>query len=277
MSDTARITMADARAPRSWLPAMPHRGRGVTLIELLVVMGMIALLTSILLPSMAGARASAHRVLCSTNLAQVVRADLYYADENDNSFCPGALDFGKNLHRWHGTRTNTHEAFDPTDGPLTPYLGENGLIRQCPAFPVEEIVKHGDDFERGAGGYGYNNRYIGMQVPYTPESHRSGVQTHQVKRPAETVMFADTAFAANSLIEYSFVEPRFHPEYPLFRTDPSIHFRHRGAANVGWVDGHVDSQMMTFTWKSGMYPADPKRYDIGWFGDSDDNRLYDLD
>ncbi len=252
--------------------------RALTMIELLVVMGVIALLASILLPSMAGARASANRVLCSANLAQVVRANLYYADENESAFCPGAVEFlENNLHRWHGTRTNTSEPFDPTEGPLTPYLGEDGLIRQCPAFPVDAIVDQGDAWEKGNGGYGYNNNYIGMQIPYTKESHRSGVKTHQVKRPGETVMFADTAFAANSLIDYSFVEPRFHPRYPLYRTDPSTHFRHRGVANVGWVDGHVDSRRMTFTWKSGMYPADPKRYGIGWFGDSDDNRLYDLD
>jgi len=253
------------------------------MVELLVVMGVLALLASILLPSMAAARASCKRVVCGTHLAQIVRANLYYADENHSTFCPGAADMQHNLHRWHGSRSTVTEAFDPKDGPLTPYLGEDGLIRRCPEFPVDEIIHKSDAWERGNGGYGYNNAFLGVQLArhrsgeFTVVSDAGGAQVHLVKRPFETVMFADAAFAAKSLIDYSFVEPRYHPAYPIYRADPSTHFRHQGTANVGWVDGHVDSRTMTFTWKSGLYPADPKRFGIGWFGETDDNRYYDLD
>ena len=89
-------------------------------------------------------------------------------------------------------------------------------------------------------------------------------------------MFADCAFAASGLIEYSFAEPRFHPGFPGSRADPSIHFRHRSLTNVGWCDGHVDSRIRAFTWSSGLYSGDPKRLHIGWFGDSDDNRFFEV-
>ena len=69
-----------------------QRRRGISMLELLVVMGMIALLASIFLPSMAGARAVAKRLLCSSNLAQVVRANLSYANEHESTVCPGAVD-----------------------------------------------------------------------------------------------------------------------------------------------------------------------------------------
>jgi prepilin-type processing-associated H-X9-DG protein/prepilin-type N-terminal cleavage/methylation domain-containing protein len=261
----------------------------MTLIEVLVTMSVIAVLASLVVPKLAGARAGAMAVMCKSNLNQVVRANLYYADENDGYHCPGAINLKPkpgvqaNLHRWFGTRSTTAEAFDPRGGALTPYLGEDGAIRQCPSFQAEEVARRGEGFERACGGYAYNNAFVGRQVrqrasgAYELLRDDAGAAVHVVRRPAETAMFADAAFAENTLVEYSFIEPRFHPSYPAFRADPSTHFRHRGSANIGWVDGHVDARGMTFTWRSGVYAADPGDYDIGWFGETDDNKYYDLD
>ncbi len=84
-----------------------------------------------------------------------------------------------------------------------------------------------------------------------------------------------TSAVLSGLIEYSFAEPRFHPQFGS-RADPSIHFRHHKNANVAWCDGHVSPQTRTFTWSSGVYEGDPDRCDIGWFGQADDNSLFDL-
>ncbi len=257
-------------------------GGGFTLIELLVVMGMIALLLAMLVPSLSAARAQAKSVVCRSNIRQVALANEYYAEENNRIYCPGAADFLENLHRWHGTRDHPSEPFDSSRGPLVPYLGPDGAIRQCPTFPAAEIAARSGGFEESNGGYGYNNAFIGMQLKryaigeYIVTDDRAGAPADRVNVPAATIMFADSAFAASTLIEYSFAEPRFHPQFPGYRADPSIHFRHRKSANVAWCDGHVDSRERTFTWASGLYRADPDRYGIGWFGQSDDNDLFDL-
>lgn len=64
-------------------PGFSARG-AFTLIELLVVVAIIALLISILLPSLNGARRSAKRAVCSANQRQIGIASRAYGDENED-------------------------------------------------------------------------------------------------------------------------------------------------------------------------------------------------
>ena len=59
-----------------------RRARGFTLVELLVVIGIIALLISILLPSLNQARRSAKKVVCLSNVRQVFTGYNFYANDN---------------------------------------------------------------------------------------------------------------------------------------------------------------------------------------------------
>ncbi|MBN1511186.1 MAG: prepilin-type N-terminal cleavage/methylation domain-containing protein [Phycisphaerae bacterium] len=77
------MTRTGARRP-------PHGG--FTLIELLVVVSIIALLLSILLPSLQKAREQAKEVKCASQLAGFGRGFYAYAAGNDDYLCSGSFD-----------------------------------------------------------------------------------------------------------------------------------------------------------------------------------------
>ena len=264
-----------------------------TLVELLVVIAIIALLMGVLMPALVAARAQGKAVVCRSNLRQLALANIGYAMENDGYYVPASVGFLADstggLHRWHGTRENSEELFDPLKGPLVGYLGD-GAVKECPERV--RFVKGQDwdtNYEQGCGGYGYNQVYIGSrlwQLGWCDEAYEKTTQITEVRKPSETLMFADCAMAnknsnGNAYIhEYSFAEPAFwlnngKPATSWGYASPSIHFRHRDKANVAWVDGRISSESRTeYNGRNG-YGVKSADFAIGWFGPLD-NSQFDL-
>ena len=262
--------------------------KAFTLVELLVVITTIALLMSILMPALAAARTQGKAVVCKSNIRQLVLANIGYASENDGSYAPAAIDIiGGNKHRWHGMRDDINSPFDSAKGPLAGYLAD-GRVKRCP----EKVnFRHGDpwdwDFEDGCGGYGYNMTYIGSRVweRYEDEKCKVTTKDSEVRRPSQTLMFADTAMAKLDngrpyYLEYSFAEPPFtvFNSKPImsFYMSPSIHFRHKARANIGWADGHTDSQQMAEFKGKNAYGVDSSSMKLGWF-EPINNTPFDLE
>lgn len=278
------------------------QARAFTLIELLVVISIIALLVSILLPSLSRAKELARKEVCKTSIRSLQLANEIYQTEYANRYCP-AVPGKNNLGRWFGSRlsagTDNTNPFDIPDGPLLAYL-PGRVVRDCPSFKDFD-----SGFETGCGGFGYNQTFVGSYIKlngHTSEGWgnysidgidsptQSGNLADSFTSPTQTVAFCDTAFAskthapAKGIIEYSFCEPPRGAMYgetwnTTYPKRPSIHFRHMGMANIAWLDSHISEEEMTFSNNSSGSAygyAKPIDYHIGFFGPNDYS-LFDLE
>jgi len=124
-----------------------------TLVELLVVIGIIALLISILLPSLGKARRAANTVKCSANLRSILQGMQIYASQN-NGAIPGSP---------HTTARFLYN--DPVLGTTNSMYGDNNCPTIVQSFdwssPIARIM--GIKFEEGATAALRVRRFLEMR------------------------------------------------------------------------------------------------------------------
>lgn len=261
---------------------MPHNRRAFTLIELLVVISVIALLVSILLPSLTGAMDLAKTTVCMTNLRQVGFAAQMYAQQNHDLAVPYKDGDGGN--QW----------------PVL--LGRTGFIQTAFSTDPDVIPDQDTPFGCPAGEKKVTNNWtwFPQTAPFEP------VNRHAVAHPGfdknDNPIYQHCWFQANGATwtkgwpiktqmpqEYEYAAPRFADRTMVFYDGRNMHnvwVTTAQDANVGhtivrmtsarhsrgrklnsvFVDGHAGTiriEDMPDPWSNL-----PKPYRLrGWWGD----------
>ncbi len=118
---------------------MLMKRKGFTLVELLVVIAIIAILMGILLPSLARVKVIANRIKCGSNLADIGKSMMMYAEENRQSYPVGGIS-GSTWTQLSATTTGILQ-WDATTRELAfANNGKNATISSC----LFLLIKYGN-------------------------------------------------------------------------------------------------------------------------------------
>ena len=226
-----------------------------TLIELLVVIAIIAILASMLLPALASARSSARASSCRSNVRQLNLALALYTDDNGGFYVPAYRDANWQ-ETWCGI--NRNGKMEP-EGGIMPYMCESAQSKECPE--LAQVLDDTDIYNKENGGYGYNISYVG-NTPGSYTAPNKSAHISAIGTPDDTVSFADSLYMSG---ENKFTE-MYSVTAPSMAYSPDMNFRHSRTASVGWLDGHVSSEKISYSMNDNFL-----KYDLGWFGNKSDN------
>jgi prepilin-type N-terminal cleavage/methylation domain-containing protein/prepilin-type processing-associated H-X9-DG protein len=173
-----------------------------TLVELLVVIGIIALLISILMPSLNRARENAKQVQCLSNLRQISLALVMYTS-NNKDLMPGGAEPAQKRWDWIYWDVPAGNPFnDVSQSALAPYMMSgskkiNPEYFRCPSDRAEEHVSvYG-------GRYPYkfsytmnaflsdNNRAYSAGLGITDTAKQKNFKMSYIKHPTRKILFVD--------------------------------------------------------------------------------------
>jgi len=223
-----------------------------TLIEVLVVVAIIALLISILLPSLARARAETYSVVCRSNLKQLMYGQLLYVQ--DYRCLPAAISTfweagcsapglstneqqqRSHLFTWEGAwgaSNSIKGQLIPRKGTIFKYLKDPKLYL-CPADKPGGALDH----PLGGGGNGFlsysMNAYIGWKKPGDLQSFTYVKDTGaQLDPEGKTKYFhrgQRVVFSQSNLLVLAEEHPRYHSNY----------IRDDGTYGSGWGEGNFN-------------------------------------
>jgi prepilin-type N-terminal cleavage/methylation domain-containing protein len=216
-----------------------HRTRGsaggFTLIELLVVVSIIALLISVLLPSLSKARAQAKRTLCATNLHQLCQALYLYAGEARADHMP----WNETMSAYYWT-VWSRDTLGRPDNDVPAWKGQlysyvpNQRVLECPAdngdrHPgISSPVWRKKLFDYWRSSYIYNARDNLTTYPDSVIGSIPAASITQLQRISNLILCGDSTIYAHGRPDKTTAWGRF-----------LWHDLNEPWCNVGFADSHV--------------------------------------
>jgi len=224
--------------PRGSATVSSLRLHAFTLLELLLVIALIAVLAGLLLPALGRAKERARAVTCSNNIRQLTVAWSLYADDHDGWFVNNhgidetlarRQNWVNNVQDWLSNEGNTNTAAITT-GKLAPYVGLRFELFKCPSdrAPADNGPRlRSVSMNSLVGNPGeLTNRFNPRMVQF--------FKAPDVPSPSNVYVLLDEH--PDTLNDGFFMN-----RWEELRWGNLPGSYHDGAANLSFVDGHVES------------------------------------
>jgi len=195
-----------------------------TLIELVCTISIIAILASLLLPSLKKAKDMARQTVCANNLKQVESIAAFYLNDYNGYALPSYTFHATGMTYW------VAELFWAGYIPNLPYQGNRGTqFLVCPEEPIKPL-----NSTRSYGHYGIShndNIRTAVGTDWTSITH-PGRKIETFKKPSEVFLVMDQHFPSS-------VDSRIIVYNNFDDANGGVGFRHGNGANFLYIDGHV--------------------------------------